>query len=106
VRCSGEEDGTVDECPHPFLPFFSAELRWPKCEMAVPLQCHIWASGGIDMAKHASVCSSRGVRAWGASRSYSVLLLGLVLPLVRVKQAALQKRKVWSQGATRELAHT
>lgn len=31
MRCSGEEDGIVDECSHPFLPFFSAELRWLNC---------------------------------------------------------------------------
>lgn len=70
MRCTSEEDGIVDDCPHPFLPFFSAELRWLNCgkDRAVTM-----LSLGFRWHLHGQTCVSV-LQPWNTG-SMRVLLL-------------------------------
>lgn len=100
VRCRGEEDGIADDCSCPFLPFFSAELRWLNCRKGCAATVLSLGFRWCFHGQACSECSSLGVQEWCASPG--VLCCWGQCAVVTEEQGALLKGKVWRQCTTAE----
>lgn len=101
LRCSDEEDGIVDDCSCPFLPFFRAELRWLNCRKG----CAATVLTGLQVAfpwPGVFRVLQPGSAGWCDVHPAGVLCCRGHGALVTVRQGALQKEKVWRQCATTE----